>query len=111
MKKSYTLQTEDDCKRSINSLIKLIDMARGDSSGERTIRKFLLNLYNPSNPAVGFNALDHNNFEMCLDVLLLHRTCGREIHKYIQNGSAIFAQLWRIENPNHKRLTRRNHLL
>jgi len=102
MNKSYMLKTEEDYERSVDSLIKLIEKAYGDSSGETIIRRFLLNLYNSRNPAVGYNSLDNENFKMCLDVLLLDRYGGQEIHKYIQNGSEIFVQLWELENPKRK---------
>ena len=92
------LESESDMNRCLNSLCELIDKAYGDSSGETTIRKFILHIYNSSNPAVGFNSLDHDNFKKCIDVLFLSHFIECEIHRCIVNGKEIFEELWQIEN-------------
>jgi len=97
MYKINLFQNDVDAERCVESLGNLVKQAYGDSSGERTIRIFLLNLYNSRNPATGFNSVDDSNFEMCMDVLFLHRFIGIEIHKCISDGSRIFQALWNIE--------------
>jgi len=64
-------------KEGREALGTLVEKASGDSSGETVIRRFLLNLYNPENPPVGFDKLDSTNFELCVKVIWLDRLCGK----------------------------------
>lgn len=81
------------------ALIRLIDVARHRSGQSHIVGRFLLGLYNgPENhfDLTSLRGLDHSLFEDCLLLLRLDNQPVKEIHEYLPDGSAIFAELHQV---------------
>lgn len=85
----------------IDALILLVKTAQGDSHQASHARRFLLGLYNAEQWPFELNrlrALDRRLQMACFRVLELDAiTRERDIHEYLENGGAIFTQLWERE--------------
>jgi hypothetical protein len=78
----------------IPALIRLAEIAEGDTGQAATVRRFLLGLYNgyrfPFN-LITLRGLDKDLFDNCLAVLKLDaRATRQEVHQYIDNGGELF---------------------
>jgi hypothetical protein len=78
----------------IPALLRLAEIAEGDTGQASTVRRFLLGLYNgyrfPFN-LITLRGLDKELFDACLDVLKLDaRATRQEVHHYIDNGGELF---------------------
>ncbi|MDH4585612.1 hypothetical protein E8F20_27575 [Pseudomonas sp. BN415] len=80
----------------IAALQRLVPVARRDTGQSGVIGSFLLGLYN--GPAFPFDltrlrALDAGLFDDCVAVLCLDNCPEMEVHEYLPNGDAIWAEL------------------
>jgi hypothetical protein len=78
----------------IPALIRLAEIAEGDTGQAATVRRFLLGLYNgyrfPFN-LITLRGLDKELFDDCLDVMKLDaRVTRQEVHHYFDNGGELF---------------------
>ena len=79
------------------ALARLVKVAQQGSGQSAVVGRFLLGLYNgPENPfsLTSLRALDHSLFEDCLLLLRLDNRPVKEIHEYLPDGCAIFAELY-----------------
>lgn len=88
--------------KPLEALIRLADVAQGDSGQCRHVRRFLLGLYNAEEWPFELNrlrALDHELTMACLAVLELDAVSpARDIHEYLENGTALFRRFWQLES-------------
>jgi hypothetical protein len=78
----------------IPALLRLAEIAEGDTGQAATVRRFLLGLYNgyrfPFN-LITLRGLDKVLFDDCLAVLKLDaRATRQEVHHYVDNGGELF---------------------
>jgi len=78
----------------IPALIRLAEIAEGDTGQAATVRRFLLGLYNgyrfPFN-LITLRGLDKALFDDCIAVLKLDaRATRQEVHHYFDNGGELF---------------------
>jgi hypothetical protein len=78
----------------IPALVRLAEIAEGDTGQAATVRYFLLGLYNsyrfPFN-LITFRGLDKALFDDCMAVLKLDaRATRQEVHHYFDNGGELF---------------------
>lgn len=80
----------------IAALHRLLPVATGDTGGSGRAARFLLCCYNGGRfpyDLSDFRGLDQALFNDCIAVLRMDRRCEREIHRYIEDGSAVFEVL------------------
>jgi len=85
-------------ERGIAAVQRLVPIAQSDTGQAGVIARFLLSLYNGYRfpfDLTDFRRLDLNLFEDCLAVLDMDFQPAEEIHRYVDNGSAVFEQLAR----------------
>jgi len=90
----------DEVERECESLLLLVNTAFGDSHQPAHLRKFLINLYNPSICAfnnVNLCNLDYKLMRACLDVLSLNCK-GYEVHRFVNDGEKIIKSLIEMED-------------
>lgn len=78
------------------ALMRLFDIAQGDSGQCRHVVAFLLGLYNGSRfkfDLTDFRAVDGEIFDDFIAVLKMDSQPKQEIHTYFTNGGKIFEQL------------------
>ncbi|WAR43874.1 DUF7673 family protein [Methylomonas rapida] len=78
----------------IPALIRLANVAKRDTGQSKTVRLFLLGLYNgyrfPFN-LITLRSLDKELFDDCMAVLTLDaRATAKEVHQYLSNGGELF---------------------
>ena len=75
------------------ALLRLINIANGDSGQCITVRKFLLGCYNGARfpfDLTDLRSLDTAIVQDCLSVLAMDSRLTQEVHRYIKNGSQVF---------------------
>ncbi|MBF8176950.1 DUF7673 family protein [Herminiimonas contaminans] len=93
-----------------DALVRLVNIARGDSGQCRHVAVFLLSLYNGSRfkfDLTDFRCLDKSIFDDCMAVLKMDRTPAMEVHMYFENGGEIWEQLardWLVPDRRKLRL-------
>lgn len=88
----------DRRRDGIEALVRLVNIARGDSGQCRHIAVFLLSLYNGDRfkcDLTNFRCIDKSIFDDCMAVLKMDRTPTQEVHMYFENGGEIWEQLAR----------------
>jgi hypothetical protein len=78
----------------VPALVRLAEIAEGDTGQAATVRRFLLGLYNgyrfPFN-LITLRGLDKALFDDCIAVLKMDaRATRQEVHQYIDNGGELF---------------------
>jgi len=84
----------------VSALLRLAEVAQGDSGQCRYVRRFLLGLYNGAAWPFNLNslrALDAALQHDALTVLRMDMTPQREVHEYIKDGEALFRGWWNRE--------------
>jgi hypothetical protein len=81
-------------KSGVPALIRLAEIAEGDTGQAATVRRFLVGLYNgyrfPFN-LITLRGLDNVLFDDCMAVLKLDaRATNQEVHEYFDNGGELF---------------------
>lgn len=83
------------------ALIRLANIATGDTGQAGTVRRFLLGLYNGHRwpfDLTTLRGLDKALFDDCLAVLTLDaRATMKEVHQYFKNGGELFDSFARME--------------
>ncbi|SFL31518.1 hypothetical protein [Pseudomonas sp. NFACC46-3] len=80
----------------IKALHRLMPVAQGHSGQSGVIGRFLLGLYNGQDypfDMTELRRLDAALFDDCITVLRLDNTTEREVHRYFENGDAIWEEL------------------
>lgn len=97
-------------ERGTQALLRLMEVAEGDSGQCRHVAAFLLSLYNSDRFPMQmdrFRAIDTRLFRDCMAVLELDAcVCEMEIHRRVQDGSARFERLaaeWGFEDLQEMR--------
>lgn len=89
----------------IDALHRLMEVAQGHSGQCRYVANFLLSCYNGRRfrmDLTDLRVLDLELFEDCMAVLEMDYQPYQEVHKYFENGQALFEKLakdWNI--PDH----------
>jgi hypothetical protein len=84
------------------ALLRLFNIAQGDTGQSGVIARFLLGLYNGDSfpfDLTNFRRLDFELFKDCLAVLQMDNQPRQEVHKYFQNGGERFrrlAEVWQV---------------
>jgi hypothetical protein len=88
--------------KPLEALLRLVDVAQGDSGQCRHVRRFLLGLYNAEKWPFELNRLRALDLELtmaCLAVLELDAVSPeRDIHEYINGGGTLFQRFWEMES-------------
>lgn len=89
--------------RFINALVRLAKVANGDTGQSGRVRRFLLGLYNGGQwpfDLTDLRCIDAALLDDCL-IVLAQDAQGpqREVHTYLKNGDALFAEWWQWELP------------
>ena len=85
-------------ERGITALQRLVPIAQSDNGQAGVIARFLLSLYNGDRfpfDLTDFRRLDLDLFEDCVAVLDMDFQPAQEVHRYIEDGGAVFEQLAR----------------
>lgn len=80
------------------ALQRLVPVAMNGTGQSRVIGRFLLGLYNGSGypfDMTSLRLLDGELFDDCLAVLRLDNAPEHEVHEYLKDGEAVFAELRR----------------
>lgn len=86
------------------ALRRLLPVAQRDTGQSSVIARFLLNLYNGDRfpfDLTDLRRLDYELFDDCLAVLKMDFMPAKEVHRYFDNGDAIWAALakdWGIKD-------------
>ncbi|WP_110636179.1 DUF7673 family protein [Salinicola salarius] len=88
--------------KPMEALVRLADVAQGNSGQCHHVRRFLLGLYNSEAWPFELNRLRALDLELkmaCLIVLELDAVSpARDIHEYLENGGALFSRFWELES-------------
>lgn len=80
----------------IEALHRLMPVAQQDSGQSQRIARFLLGLYNGSRfpfDLTDLRGLDYELFQDCMAVLAMDYMPEMEVHRYFDDGGALFEQL------------------
>jgi hypothetical protein len=83
-------------RAGVDALGRLVPIAQGHTGQSGTVARFLLGLYNGRAfpfDLTGLRGLDGDLHDDCMAVLLMDRRPRREVHRYIEDGGAVFADL------------------
>lgn len=86
--------TQDQYAKAI---VKLMNVARGDTSGSRAAAQVLLSAYNGSAWQLNVTdlcSLDADNYQAAIEVIRGRKEIGYEPHEFIQDGTGHFEALW-----------------
>ncbi|MBC3871509.1 hypothetical protein HV832_13885 [Undibacterium oligocarboniphilum] len=78
------------------ALRRLLPIAQRDTGQSGVIARFLLNMYNGDRfpfDLTDLRRLDYDVFDDCMAVLKMDFQPEKEVHRYFQNGGAIWEQL------------------
>jgi len=94
MRKDGTPTQEE--RAGVDALGRLVHIAQGDTGQSGTVARFLLGLYNGRAfpfDLTGLRGIDRDLHDDCMAVLIMDRRPRREVHRYIEDGGAVFADL------------------
>lgn len=78
------------------ALRRLLPIAQRDTGQSSVVARFLLNLYNGSRfpfDMADFRRLDYEVYDDCMAVLKMDSQPQKEVHRYFENGGAIWEGL------------------
>jgi hypothetical protein len=80
----------------VAALRRLLPVAQSDSGQSRRVARFLLGLYNGTRfpfDLTDLRGLDFGLHDDCLAVLRMDHSPQREVHRYFEDGGAVFEEL------------------
>lgn len=99
----YEIERSTALESGKPALMRLMNIAAGDTGQCIVVRNFLLGLYNGSRFKFNLNklrGLDKTLFDDCMAVLTMDcRATVKEVHQYISNGSDIFENWAKTHEP------------